>query len=209
MTDAGPITVVVVDDHDLLREGVASALGAYDDLVVVGEAASGEAAIDRVEELGPDVVIIDLVMPGMGGAEAVRRLRSANADLGIVALSSFSEPDRVREVVELGANAYLVKSVDADSLAGAVRAASSGHSTFSPEAVRALAERPNARGTLSQLTTREREIAALVAAGRSNAEIAAELSLSIYTVKNHVSSILMKLDVQSRTEAAAVIHRAG
>lgn len=205
---AGSVNVVVVDDHDLLREGVVSALASYDDLCVVGEAPSGEIAIQVVSELKPDVIIIDLVMPGMGGTEAIRQLRDRNPDLGIVALSSFSESSRVHEAIEAGATSYLVKSIDADSLARAVRGAAAGHGTFSPEAMRAMTDRPNDAGALGQLTTRERQIADLVADGRSNAEIANTLSLSVYTVKNHVSNILMKLAVQSRTEAAAVIHRA-
>lgn len=213
MSEAGAegapaVTVVVVDDHDLLREGVASSLAAYDDIRVVGDEASGEAAISAVTDLRPDVVIIDLVMPGIGGTEAIRRLRADHPDLGIVALSSFSESGRVHEAIGAGATSYLVKSVDADSLARAVRGAAAGHGTFSPEAMRAMTERPNDVGALGQLTAREREIADLVAVGRSNAEIATALSLSVYTVKNHVSNILMKLAVQSRTEAAAVIHRA-
>jgi NarL family two-component system response regulator LiaR len=205
---AAAVTVVVVDDHDLLREGVVSALASYDDLRVVGEAPSGELAIQVVADLEPDVVIIDLVMPGMGGVEAVRRLRAGHPELGIVALSSFSESSRVHAAIEAGATSYLVKSIDADSLARAVRGAAAGHGTFSPEAMRAMTDRPADGGTLGQLTMREREIADLVAEGRSNADIAAALSLSVYTVKNHVSNILMKLAVQSRTEAAAVIHRA-
>lgn len=202
------VGVVIVDDHDLLREGVASALGAYPDIVIVGQAATGEGAVEALAEFDPDVIIIDLVMPGIGGTEAIRRLRAADADLGIIALSSFSEGHRVREAVEAGANAYLVKSVDAESLAGAVRGAAAGNSTFSAEAVRAMAEQRSDPGKLATLTAREREIADLVAAGRTNAEIASGLSLSVYTVKNHVSSILMKLDVQTRTEAAAVVHAA-
>jgi NarL family two-component system response regulator LiaR len=202
------VSVVVVDDHDLLREGVVSALASYDDLRVVGEAPSGELAIQVVSDLDPDVVIIDLVMPGMGGVEAVRQLRAGHPELGIVALSSFSESSRVHAAIEAGATSYLVKSIDADSLARAVRGAAAGHGTFSPEAMRAMTDRPADGRTLGQLTIREREIADLVAEGRSNADIAAALSLSVYTVKNHVSNILMKLAVQSRTEAAAVIHRA-
>ena len=199
-----PITVVVVDDHDLLREGVSACLGGFDDLDVVGEAGSGEEAITAVAELKPDVVVIDLVMPGIGGAEAIRRLRAGDSELGIVALSSFSDGDRIREVVDAGATGYLVKSVDADSLARAVRSAAAGESTFSPEVTRALMQVPEAE-TVSPLTAREDQIAELIAEGRTNAEIANDLHLSIFTVKNHVSSILMKLAVRTRTEAASVI----
>jgi len=209
MSDSEPTTVLVVDDHDLLREGVSACLTSFDDIKVVGEAPNGEAAIVAVGELGPDVVVIDLVMPGLTGSETIRQLREADSELGIVALSSYSEGDRIREAVEAGANGYLIKSVDADSLARAVRSAAAGQSAFSPEATQALMARPDGGArALASLTVRELEIADLVAEGRTNAEIAHELELSIFTVKNHVSSVLMKLNVQTRTEAAAVILRA-
>jgi NarL family two-component system response regulator LiaR len=198
------ITVLVVDDHDLLREGVSACIGGFEDLEVVGEAGSGEAAITAVAELNPDVVVIDLVMPGIGGTEAIRRIRAGDAELGIVALSSFSGADQIREVIEAGATGYLVKSVDADSLAHAVRGAASGQSMFSPEVTRALMKVPDT-APASPLTSREDQIAELIAEGRTNAEIADDLDLSIFTVKNHVSSILMKLAVRTRTEAASVI----
>ena len=200
------ITVVVVDDHDLLREGVSACLSRYADLEVIGEAGSGEAAVTVVAELQPDVVVVDLVMPGLGGTEAIRQLRRDDPRLGIVALSSFSDGDRVREVIAAGANGYLVKSVDADSLAHAVRSAASGHGAFSPQVTQALLDVPDAVAS-SPLTVREGEIAALIASGKTNAEIADVLNLSVFTVKNHVSSVLMKLQVRTRTEAAAVILR--
>lgn len=206
MTETGPITVLVVDDHDLLREGVIACLAAFADLDVVGEAANGLTAIAAVEELSPDVIVIDLVMPGIGGLETIRRLRSADEHLGIVALSSFTERDRIQETIEAGANGYLAKSVDADSLARAVRSAAAGQGAFSPEVTQSLTARPApSAATLALLTARETEISVLVAEGRTNAEIAQQLDLSIFTVKNHVSNILMKLNVQSRTEAAAFI----
>ncbi|HUS42726.1 MAG TPA: response regulator transcription factor [Ilumatobacteraceae bacterium] len=204
MTDRS-LNVLVVDDHDLLREGVSGCLSAFDDIDVVGEARSGEAALDAAHELDLDVVVIDLVMPGMGGLEAIRRLRVAHTDLGIVALSSFSSAARVRETVDAGANAYLIKSVDVESLARAVRNAAEGVSTFSPEATLALVERSKPVDPGSSLTPREAEIARLLALGKTNAEMADELTLSVFTVKNHVSSILMKLQVRTRTEAAIVL----
>jgi NarL family two-component system response regulator LiaR len=200
------IAVVVVDDHDLLREGVSACLSALDDIEVVGEAPNAGAAITAVGELAPDVVVIDLVMPGMDGTAAIRELRLRHPQLGIIALSSFSESRRVREAVDAGANGYMVKSVDAESLARAVRSAAAGQSSFSPEAMQALTD-TSAEDRTAALTAREAQTAALIAEGRTNAEIAAALDLSVFTVKNHVSSILMKLRVQTRTEAAAVIHR--
>jgi DNA-binding NarL/FixJ family response regulator len=199
------ITVVVVDDHDLLREGVSACLSRFADLEVIGEAGSGEAAVTAVAELHPDVVVVDLVMPGIGGTEAIRQLRRDDPGLGIVALTSYSDGDRVREVIAAGANGYLVKSVDADSLANAVRSAASGNGAFSPQVTQALIDGDTVAS--SPLTAREGEIAELVASGRTNAEIAESLNLSVFTVKNHVSSILMKLQVRTRTEAAAVILR--
>lgn len=200
------ISVLVVDDHDLLREGVSGILSGFDDIDVIGEAANGEQALEMVETLRPNVVVIDLVMPGIGGVESIRRLRTAHETLGIVALSSFSEGDRVRAAVEAGANGYMVKSVDAASLARAVRSAVAGQGAFSPEVTEALTARPTPSAeVLDSLTAREAEIADLVSEGKTNAEIAHSLELSIFTVKNHVSNVLMKLNVQSRTEAAAFI----
>jgi NarL family two-component system response regulator LiaR len=173
---------------------------------VVGEAATGEAAIALADEHEPDVVVMDMVMPGIGGLEAIRAIRAAHPAMGIVALTSFSERDRIQGALEAGANGYLVKSVDAASLAHAVHSVAIGHGTFSPEVTRALATTPVAKvGTLDALTARETEIADLVAVGRTNAEIAQRLGLSIFTVKNHVSNILAKLHAQTRTEAAAMI----
>lgn len=194
----------MVDDHDLLREGVGAVLMSFADIDVVGEAGSGEAAIDAVEENHPDVVVMDLVMPGIGGTESIRRIRATHPDLGIVALSSFADSVQVRDAIGAGATAYLVKSVDAESLVKAVRAAAAGTATFSPEVTMALVGTP-APKSASGLTARELEIAELLALGRTNAEIADTLVLSVFTVKNHVSSILMKLDVRTRTEAAAVL----
>jgi DNA-binding NarL/FixJ family response regulator len=205
MTSDGHVRVVVVDDHDLLREGVTACLSGFEDLEVVGEASSGETAIVEVRNLVPDVVVVDLVMPGMGGVEVIRRLRAEHPTIGLLALSSFTERARIREVIQAGANGYLVKSVDAESLAEAVRSAATGRGAFSAEVTQilALADRPTS--ALETLTPREAEIAELLAKGRSNAEIAKALDLSLFTVKNHVSNILMKLHVRSRTEAAAFI----
>lgn len=204
MAESHEIRVLVVDDHDLLREGVTSVLASFADIDVVGEADSGEGAVESVESLAPDVVVMDLVMPGIGGLEAIRRIRKAWPSVAVVALSSFSDGAQVKGAIEAGASGYLIKSVDAASLASAVRDAAGGKSTFSPDATLALVSSPPSKA-LSSLTAREAEIAGLVAHGRTNAEIAEALSLSIFTVKNYVSSILMKLDVRTRTEAAALL----
>ena len=204
------IRVFVADDHDLLREGVSSALAGFDDLDVVGGASTAETAICGASELLPDVVVIDLVMPVMGGVEAIRQLRATHPDMGLLALSSYIESDRIREAVAAGANGYLVKSVDSEGLARAVRSAAAGQGAFSAEVTRILAA-PAARGNdlLRTLTPREAEIAALIAKGRTNADIAAALGVSVFTIKNHVSNVLMKLNVQSRTEAAAFLLTSG
>lgn len=200
------LSVVVVDDHDLLREGVTASLAAFSDIKVVGEASSGAAALRVVADTEPDVVIMDLVMPGLSGVDTIRRLRDTDKQIGIIALSSFTESNRVREVLEAGANGYLAKSVDADSLARAVRSAAAGQGAFSPEVTRALTSpKPVGAKALESLTTREADAARLMAEGRTNAEIAQEMGVSVFTVKSHVSSVLFKLSVQSRTEATAVI----
>ena len=200
--------MLVVDDHDLLREGVSSCLSAFDDLEVVGESASGEEGLEAASRLRPDVVVIDLIMPGIGGVEAIRRLRDADESIGLLALSTFAHGDLIREAIDAGASGYLVKSVDTEGLAQAVRDVAAGRGSFSSEVTRVLAAAPrSAADVTARFTEREAEVAELVARGRSNADIAESLNLSVFTVKNHVSSILMKLQAQSRTEAAAIILR--
>ena len=203
------ITVLVVDDHDLLREGESSCLSAFDDLEVIGESASGEEGLEAATRLRPDVVVIDLIMPGIGGVEAIRRMRDADESIGLLALSTFAHGDLIREAIDAGASGYLVKSVDTDGLAQAVRDVAAGRGSFSSDVTRVLAASDRVGGVVAEarFTDRETEVAELMADGRSNAEIAEALTLSVFTVKNHVSSILMKLHAQSRTEATAMILR--
>ena len=201
-----PITILVVDDHDLLREGVSSCLAAFEDLEVIGESSSGEDGLAAAARLGPDVVVIDLIMPGIGGVEAIRQMRAANASIGLLALSTFASGDLIREAIGAGASGYLVKSVDTEGLAQAVRDVAAGRGSFSSDVTRVLAAPTSETiGVAAQFTGRQAEVADLMAAGRSNAEIADALNLSVFTVKNHVSNILMKLHAQSRTEATAII----
>ncbi len=201
------VTVIVVDDHDLLREGVVACLRGYDDISVVGEASTGERAIELTDMLAPNVIIMDLVMSGMGGIEAIRILRAKYPLMGVLALSSFTEQSLIQDAISAGATGYLVKSVDTATLVSAVRSAAGGHGSFSPEVMQVL----NRSGTkpkrvaLDALSPRERDIAALMVDGRTNSEIARKLELSVFTVKNHISSILMKLGAQSRTEATSML----
>ena len=205
MSETLPIRIVVIDDHDLLRQGVVACLGAFDDLVVVGDSNRGEDGILLVEQHEPDVVLMDLMMPGLSGVEAIRRIRERWADVKIMALTSFVEAALVQEALDAGATSYLLKSVDAEALADSIRMTAKGGSALAPEATKQLLSQRSETRLIQHLTQRERQIAGLVARGLSNSDIAHELSLSIFTVKNHVSQVLTKLQVRSRTEAASVL----
>ncbi len=204
-----PITIVVVDDHDLLRQGVTTALSGFEDLEVIGEARDGASGVDIAASLRPDVIIMDLVMPMGGGVEAIRAISDNYPAVKVLALTSFSEGTLIRQALAAGATSYVMKNVDARALADAVRTTARGQSTLAPEVTRQLTMAPEISGRplTHGLTDREVEVADLVANGLSNAEIAAELNRSLYTVKNHVSNVLMKLNAKSRTEAAAMMHR--
>lgn len=199
------IRVLIVDDHKVVRKGLKAFLLSFSDLDMVGEAGSGEEAVRVCSQLKPDVVLMDLVMPGMDGAAATAAIRVQCPDIRVIALTSFPEEDLVQKALKAGAISYLLKNVEADELANAIRAAYAGRSTLAPEAAQALIHattRPPEIG--HDLTPREREVLKLMIEGLNNGEIADRLTLSDSTIKFHVSNILSKLNVESRTEAVAV-----
>ncbi len=199
-----------VDDHEVVRKGLRFSLLAFDDLELVGEAANGEEALRVCAELQPDVVLMDLRMPGMGGAEATQALLRDHPEVKVIALTSFQEGTRVQQALQAGAIGYLLKDVGADELAQAIRAAHAGRSTISPEAVKALVEAAMAKPDIGHdLTARELDVLALLVEGLGNAEIAERLVISHHTARYHVSSILSKLGAANRAEAAALAVKLG
>jgi NarL family two-component system response regulator LiaR len=199
---------LLVDDHDMVRRGLATFLAVFDDLDLVGEARNGAEALRRCAEVEPDVVLMDLMMPDMDGATATAEIRRSRPGTQVIALTSFPEPELLRQVLQAGAISYLLKNVSADGLHEAIVAARAGRSTLAPEAAQALIQataQPKTPG--EDLTTREREVLSLMVAGYNNTEIADRLSVSPSTIKSHVSNILAKLEVTSRTEAATLAVR--
>jgi NarL family two-component system response regulator LiaR len=205
MSEAKAIRVMVVDDHDMLREGLAAFLRTFSDLELVGQASSAQEAIDLCGQVAPDVVLMDLVMPEMDGISATRTIHQRHPGIRIIALTSFGEEEMVRAELQAGAIGYLLKNVTAAELAQAIRAAHAGRPSLAAEAAQALigaATQPRPPGY--DLTEREREVLTLMVAGLSNPAMAERLQVSRFTIKNHVSSILSKLGVASRTEAATL-----
>ena len=204
-TESEPIRVLLVDDHAVVRSGLSAFLLAFDDLELVGEASGGEEAVRLSGQFAPDVVLMDLMMPGMDGAAATRAIREQYSDIQIIALTSFKEDELVRGALQAGAIGYLLKNVSADELADAIRAAHAGRPTLSPEATQVLmtaTRAPLAPG--HDLTEREREVLRHMVQGLTNLEIAEQLIVSHSTIKFHVSNVLSKLGVSSRTEAVAL-----
>src|SRR6266511_2345583 len=203
-----PIRVLLVDDHAMVRKGLATFLRAFDDLQLAGEAENGLAAIQLCGEILPDVVLMDMVMPDMDGAAATRVIRQQFPQVQVIALTSFKEGDLVKNALNAGAIGYLLKDVSADELAEAIRAAHAGRATLSPEAAQALVETSNQPpAPVLDLTERELDVLALLVEGLNNTQIAGRLSVSPSTIKSHVSNILSKLGVASRTEAVSLALR--
>jgi two-component system, NarL family, response regulator LiaR len=204
------IRIMLVDDHTMVRKGLATFLKTFDDLELAGEAENGLAAIQLCGEILPDVVLMDMVMPEMDGANVTRAIRQQFPSVQVLALTSFKEGDLVKNALEAGAIGYLLKDVSADELARAIRAAHTGRATLSPEAAQALVQTANQPPDPGQdLTEREREVLALMVEGLNNTQIAGKLTVSPSTVKSHVSNILSKFGVASRTEAVTLALRHG
>ena len=204
MSEAHTIRVLIVDDHEIIRTGITYSLSAYHDLELVGEANSGQEALRLCSETQPDVVLMDMLMPGMDGVQTTEAIRKEHPQVQVLALTSFYDRDRVQQAMQAGAAGYLVKGVSASQLAEAIRVAHAGQTVLSPEATQVLIRPDDQRAALGHdLTQREQEVLSLLAKGLSNAEIAQQLTITTSTTKHHVSAILSKLGVASR--AGAVI----
>ena len=203
-----PIRVMIVDDHMMVRRGLATFLKIFDDLELAGEAENGEAAVQLCTKVQPDVILMDMVMPIMDGAAATRAIRLQFPQIQVIALTSFKEGELIKNALEAGAIGYLLKDVSADDLVRAIRAAHSGRATLSPEAAQILVETANLPPVPGgDLTEREREVLVLMIEGLNNTQIAGRLTVSPSTIKSHVSNILSKLGVASRTEAVTLALR--
>jgi two-component system, NarL family, response regulator LiaR len=205
MEEQKPIRVLVADDHAVVRGGLGVFLRAFPDMELVGEASNGREAVQRCQELQPDVVLMDLKMPVVDGVAATQAIRQAMPNVRVIVLTSFTEDDLVPKALQAGAIGYLLKTVSHRELAKAIRSACAGRSTLAPEATQALIQatlQPPAPG--ADLTTRELEVLALMVQGLSNLQIADQLVIAESTAKTHVSSIIAKLGVSSRTQAVAL-----
>jgi NarL family two-component system response regulator LiaR len=209
-----PITVLIVDDHKVVREGVRAFLETQPDITVVGEAESGEAAVDLVAEHAPDVVLMDLVMPGLDGVDATRLVKQASPRTRVIVLTSYHQDEHIFPAIRAGALSYLLKDVGPEELADAVRKAAAGDAVLHPRvAARVVQElhgaRPDEPNPFTELSERELDVLRVIADGLSNAEIAERLVISEKTVKSHVSNILSKLHLADRTQAAVYAWREG
>ena len=212
-----PIRILVADDHHLVRSGLRAMLDVHDDLDVVGEAEDGQAALLAVDELAPDVVVMDIRMPRLDGIEATRRLRARSDPPQVLVLTTFDLDEYVYEALRAGAGGFLLKDAPPSRLAEAVRTVAAGDALLAPAVTRRLVERfvqspgpsPQQRDDLARLTERELEVLLLVARGLSNAEVAGRLFLSEATVKTHVTRMLTKLGLRDRVQAVVLAYETG
>ena len=218
MTDPGPLKVLLVDDHAMVRSGFAMVLSVEDDIEVVGEAADGLQAVEQARATRPDVVLMDVQMPRMDGIEATRHLVAE--DLGkVVIVTTFDRDDYLFDALQAGASGFLLKNAGPEQLLDAVRAAGRGHALLAPEVTRRVIGKMAGEGNhapdraepaeLAHLTAREREVLVMLGRGLSNAEVAAELVLGEATVKTHVSNVLAKLHLRDRVQAVIYAYEAG
>ncbi len=205
MSKTNPIRIMIVDDHLLVRDGLKLLLSTFDDLEVVALAEDGGQAVDLCPQAQPDVVLMDIVMPNVDGPTATGRIRESFPHIKVIALTSYLEEDLIQRAIGTGAIGYLLKNVSATQLADAIRAAQRGRSTIDPGAVQVLVQSASHSPRLGyDLTRREREVLALLVDGKTNKEIADELTLSPATVRGYVSNILSKLEATTRTQAASL-----
>lgn len=205
------IRVAIVDDHDMVREGLGVFLRAYPDMELVGEATSGEDALRLCESARIDILLMDLVMPGMGGISAIKSIHENWPNIKIIVLSSFEDDNLVRNAIEAGATSYLLKNISANKLSEAIHASLAGLPTFASEIAHSLLGKNIRREKVEDfgLTAREKEVLSLLAEGLSNDQISCKLGISANTTKNHVENIFEKMDVNNRTGAARIFLRSG
>ncbi|HRN67069.1 MAG TPA: response regulator transcription factor [Promineifilum sp.] len=210
-----PLRILIADDHPLFRKGMRTLLASMPETEVVGEATTGKETVDRALALQPDIVLMDLQMPEGGGLTAIRSLTSANPETRILVVTLFEDDESVFAALKAGARGYVLKDADEDEMIRAIQAVARGEAIFSPAVASRLMDYFTAARTsphaeaFPDLTEREREILAMIARGRSNYEIAEELSISLKTVRNHASNIFSKLQVADRTQAAIRAREAG
>jgi DNA-binding NarL/FixJ family response regulator len=209
------VRVLIAEDHPLFREGMRGRLDRVADVAVVGEAASGDEAVELAQKLEPDVILMDIKMPGLNGIEATREIQRANPQIGILVLTMFEDDDSVFAAMRAGAKGYLLKDSGGEGVVHAIRAVASGEAVFGPgvaERIIGYFSAPRAAApqrAFPELTEREEEVLSLVAQGKSNREIARQLFVSLKTVRNHVSNILLKLQVADRAQAVIRARDAG
>jgi DNA-binding NarL/FixJ family response regulator len=208
------VRVLIADDHPLFREGMRGRLDRVADIAVVGEAASGDEAVELAHKLEPHIILMDIKMPGLNGIEATREIQRANPQIGVLVLTMFEDDDSVFAAMRAGAKGYLLKDSGGEGVVHAIRAVASGEAVFGPGVAERMigffsAPRSAPQRAFPQLTEREEEVLSLVAQGKSNREIARQLFVSLKTVRNHVSNILLKLQVADRAQAVIRARDAG